>query len=581
MKTGGTLIVTKASLRGQWSEELRSKLPNAKNYVIIDYHSGIPAGVRDDLPLADADFVVTNYDIISMQKAHEPDSRSTFTNIWWHRIIFDECHMVHGETSQSKVTANLKATNRWLLSGTPLQPNYSKISGLARALYGIRVNDNMLKVVKSQLNRWLQSTTLRHTVDQLYADSGTKFLEDLARHEDVVVNIKMSNEERLVYETATKRLKAELNQITSISSRWWSQWTLAAMRLRQLTSHVTSVTRDPFSLGIDPSLFFTNNGGGGGSYNWETRELAGTGNNSGSSNLSSTDAIQKLSTLIPNNRISEVTETLQNPTEYECPICFEVCTSLGLTKCGHLFCSPCILPTVSIKGQCPMCRSNLPADSVTIIDTSSPLEEVQTSPAADDEVDEDDCDELGPDPSPERAFKWLKKKSISSKMSAMIKKISDLRKRDSTCKVVIFTQFDQAITAIEREITRIGYTTQKIVGCMSQKQRSESLSRFNSDPTCLAFLLTIRTGSCGLTLTKANHVFLMEPCLNPSLELQAIGRCQRITQTKRVVCHRFIVEDTIESVLHESQSGSKAGSNTSIMTPALLSKYFKITAGYK
>jgi hypothetical protein len=38
------------------------------------------------------------------------------------------------------------------------------------------------------------------------------------------------------------------------------------------------------------------------------------------------------------------------------------------------------------------------------------------------------------------------------------------------------------------------------------------------------FLLSVRSGAVGINLTAANHVFLLEPCLNPALEEQAIGK---------------------------------------------------------
>ena len=41
----------------------------------------------------------------------------------------------------------------------------------------------------------------------------------------------------------------------------------------------------------------------------------------------------------------------------------------------------------------------------------------------------------------------------------------------------------------------------------------------------------------------------MEPCFNPALESQAIGRVHRLGQTREVQITRFIVEDSIESRL--------------------------------
>lgn len=63
------------------------------------------------------------------------------------------------------------------------------------------------------------------------------------------------------------------------------------------------------------------------------------------------------------------------------------------------------------------------------------------------------------------------------------------------------------------------------------------LETFEKDPETTVFLLSQRTGSVGINLAAANHVFLMEPAMNPAVEVQAIGRVDRMTQTKPVTVH--------------------------------------------
>lgn len=45
----------------------------------------------------------------------------------------------------------------------------------------------------------------------------------------------------------------------------------------------------------------------------------------------------------------------------ECPICMDTIGQLGssTTKCGHKFCTPCFVKTVTRKNTCPMCRTDI------------------------------------------------------------------------------------------------------------------------------------------------------------------------------------------------------------------------------
>jgi hypothetical protein len=60
-------------------------------------------------------------------------------------------------------------------------------------------------------------------------------------------------------------------------------------------------------------------------------------------------------------------------------------------------------------------------------------------------------------------------------------------------------------------------------------------------------LATIRSGAVGINLTQANRVFLLEPALNPSLAVQAVGRVYRLGQTRHVEVIRLLMKDSIET----------------------------------
>jgi hypothetical protein len=49
-------------------------------------------------------------------------------------------------------------------------------------------------------------------------------------------------------------------------------------------------------------------------------------------------------------------------------------------------------------------------------------------------------------------------------------------------------------------------------------------------------------------LKVANHIHILEPQWNPSVESQAIGRILRLGQEKSVRIIRYIMKDTVEEV---------------------------------
>jgi SNF2 family DNA or RNA helicase len=79
--------------------------------------------------------------------------------------------------------------------------------------------------------------------------------------------------------------------------------------------------------------------------------------------------------------------------------------------------------------------------------------------------------------------------------------------------------------------------------------------------TTNVFLMSLKTGNAGITLTAADYVFLVDPWWNTAIEQQAIDRTHRIGQTKNVFAYKMICRNSIEEKIIEIQQRKKITSD--------------------
>ena len=85
------------------------------------------------------------------------------------------------------------------------------------------------------------------------------------------------------------------------------------------------------------------------------------------------------------------------------------------------------------------------------------------------------------------------------------------------------------------------------------RDRQAAVERFQNDPNCKLFLISLKAGGLGLNLTAAGYVFLLDPWWNPAVEAQAVDRAHRIGQTQQVFAYRLIARDTVEEKVLDLQ----------------------------
>ena len=88
------------------------------------------------------------------------------------------------------------------------------------------------------------------------------------------------------------------------------------------------------------------------------------------------------------------------------------------------------------------------------------------------------------------------------------------------------------------------------------------MRRFQEDEAVSFFVLSLKAGGPGLTLTAASHVVHFDRWWNPAVENQATDRAFRIGQKKNVLVHKFIcrgtVEEKIDALIDSKQDLSDA-----------------------
>ena len=119
--------------------------------------------------------------------------------------------------------------------------------------------------------------------------------------------------------------------------------------------------------------------------------------------------------------------------------------------------------------------------------------------------------------------------------------------------LLVFTQFTELGAALEKYLRHsCHYNTYYLHGGTSRKKREAMIGEFQdleTEPS--VFVLSLKAGGVGITLTKANHVFHFDRWWNPSVEEQATDRAFRIGQKKNVFVHKFVAIGTLEERIDE------------------------------
>jgi superfamily II DNA or RNA helicase len=122
-------------------------------------------------------------------------------------------------------------------------------------------------------------------------------------------------------------------------------------------------------------------------------------------------------------------------------------------------------------------------------------------------------------------------------------------------KVLVFSQFTSLLAIVRTRLEEEKITYEYLDG--ATEDRKTPVDRFQTDPNCPAFLISLKAGGTGLNLTAADYVFILDPWWNPAVEAQAIGRAHRMGQTNKVIAYRMIARGSVEEKILDLQKTKK------------------------
>jgi superfamily II DNA or RNA helicase len=141
----------------------------------------------------------------------------------------------------------------------------------------------------------------------------------------------------------------------------------------------------------------------------------------------------------------------------------------------------------------------------------------------------------------------------SAKLDVLLEQLEEVV--GSGHKALVFSQFTSLLAIVRSRLNAAGMVYEYLDG--ATRDRQARVERFQNDPECPLFLISLKAGGLGLNLTAAEYVFLLDPWWNPAVEAQAVDRAHRIGQTRQVFAYRLIARDTVEEKVLELQKSKR------------------------
>jgi E3 ubiquitin-protein ligase SHPRH len=218
-----------------------------------------------------------------------------------------------------------------------------------------------------------------------------------------------------------------------------------------------------------------------------------------------------------------------------CPVCHDpLVDEMAMLPCGHLLCLQCNVAITEKESRgkqekvikCPSCRM-----------ASSACETAVVTKAASPTL-------------PTHAESWAGESSIQvkgsfgTKIEAVVRRIKALLLSHPDDRIIVFSTWKDSL-----DIAAHAFVTNGIEHLHPRNAKSfdAAIQAFRGDSnSARVLLLLVKQGGNGLNLQQAQHVIFVEPILDPGEEAQAIGRIDRMGQSKSTFVHKFLIRSSVE-----------------------------------
>ncbi|MFN3950396.1 DEAD/DEAH box helicase [Microbacterium sp.] len=141
----------------------------------------------------------------------------------------------------------------------------------------------------------------------------------------------------------------------------------------------------------------------------------------------------------------------------------------------------------------------------------------------------------------------------SAKLDVLLERLVEVAAEGH--RALVFSSFTSFLDLAAERLRAAGLDYAHLDG--GTARRGEVVEAFRGGEAPV-FLISLKAGGFGLTLTEAEYVFVLDPWWNPAAEAQAIDRAHRIGQTRSVFVYRLIASGTVEEKVRALQERKAA-----------------------